>query len=182
MKIIEQIYISRTSAGYQLSAGQYKFACVIGQSGLIAADKKTEGDGATPTGRWLLRGLYYRPDRTDANMIRQISLIPCRPITEQMGWVDDPVSPHYNQPIILPCAAHHEQLWRQDGLYDLFLPLSYNDGPVAPHRGSAIFLHCAEPDTLSTEGCVALRKSDLLMILPFCTSSTLVIVGQQNGS
>jgi len=182
MKKIEQIYITQTTAGYQLSAGWYKFACVIGRSGLIAANKKTEGDGATPTGSWLMRGLFYRPDKNDADMIRQTSLMPCRPITEQMGWVDDPVSPHYNQPIMLPCAAHHERLWRQDGLYDLILPLGYNDGPVAPNRGSAIFLHCAEANTLSTEGCVALRKSDLLMILPFCTNNTMVTVEQQTDS
>ena len=182
MNKIEQIYISKTESGYRLSACKYQFACVIGRSGLIAADNKREGDGATPIGNWLLRSLFYRPDRTDAGMIRQISLLPCRPITEHMGWVDDPVSPHYNQPIMLPCTARHEKLWRQDGLYDLILPLGYNDGPVTPHRGSAIFLHCAEADTPSTEGCVALQKSDLLMILPFCTSSTLVTVQKQAES
>ena len=179
MNKIEQIYISQTESGYRLSACQYQFACVIGRSGLITADKKSEGDGATPIGNWLLRSLFYRPDRTDADMIRQRSLLPCRPITEHMGWVDDPVSTHYNQPIMLPCTARHEKLWRQDGLYDLILPLGYNDGPVTPHRGSAIFLHCAEADTPSTEGCVALQKSHLLMILPFCTSSTLVTVQKQ---
>ena len=182
MNKIEQIFISQTASGHQLSAGPYRFACIIGRSGFIAADKKTEGDGATPTGSWPLRGLFYRPDRTEADMIRQTSLLPCRPTTNQIGWVDDPLSPHYNQPVILPCAARHEQLWRQDGLYDLILPLGYNDGPVTPHRGSAIFLHCAEADTPSTEGCVALQKSDLLMILPFCTSSTLVTVQKQAES
>ena len=88
MNKIEQIYISQTESGYRLTACQYQFACVIGQSGLIAADKKREGDGATPMGNWLLRSLFYRPDRTDADMIRNISLLPCRPITEHMGWVD----------------------------------------------------------------------------------------------
>ena len=176
MKKIQQIYVSQTASGYQLSAGPYQFTCVIGRSGLIAADKKAEGDGATPTGSWLLRGLFYRPDRTDADIIRQTSLLPCRPTTNHIGWVDDPLSPHYNQPVMLPCAARHEQLWRQDGLYDLILPLGYNDGPVTPHKGSAIFLHCAEADTPSTEGCVALQKPDLLKILPFCTSSTAVTI------
>ena len=176
MEKIQQICVSQTALGYQLSAGPYQFTCVIGRSGLIAADKKAEGDGATPTGSWLLRGLFYRPDRTDADMIRQTSLLPCRPTTNHIGWVDDPLSPHYNQPVMLPCAARHEQLWRQDGLYDLILPLGYNDGPVTPYKGSAIFLHCAEADTPSTEGCVALQKPDLLMILPFCTSSTAVTI------
>ena len=182
MNNIEQIYISQTETGYRLSACQHQFACVIGRSGLIAADKKREGDGATPIGSWLLRSLFYRPDRTDEDMIKQRCQLPCRPITEHMGWVDDPVSLHYNQPIMLPCTARYEKLWRQDGLYDLILPLGYNDGPVILHRGSAIFLHCAEADTPSTEGCVALQKSDLLMILPFCTSSTLVKVQKQAES
>ena len=88
MKKIDQIYISQTTAGYQLSAGLYKFACVIGQSGLVTADKKTEGDGATPIGSWLLRGLFYRPDRTDADLIRQTSLMPC--------FGSDPPSSHQN--------------------------------------------------------------------------------------
>ena len=179
MKKVEQIFISQTASGYQLSVCQYQFACVIGRSGLVAADKKREGDGATPIGNWLLRSLFYRPDRTDADMIRQIGLLPCRPITDHMGWVDDPISPHYNQLVMLPCDARYEKLWRQDGLYDLILPLGYNDGPATPHRGSAIFLHCAEADTTSTEGCVALQKPDLLMILPFCTSSTLVTIQKQ---
>ncbi len=176
MNKIEQICITQTASGYQLSAGPYQFACIIGRSGPITADKKTEGDGATPAGSWLLRGLFYRPDRTDADMIRRTSLLPCRPTTKHIGWVDDPLNQYYNQPVMLPCAARHEKLWRRDGLYDLILPLGYNDGPVTPHKGSAIFLHCAEADTASTEGCVALQKADLLMFLPFCTTSTVVTI------
>ena len=65
MNKIGQIYISQTESGYRLSACQYQFACIIGRSGLIAADKKSEGDGATPIGNWLLRSLIYRPDIND---------------------------------------------------------------------------------------------------------------------
>jgi len=176
MNKIEQICISVTASGYQLSAGQYKFACIIGRSGMIAADKKSEGDGATPIGSWLLRGVFYRQDRTDKRRIRQISMLPCRPITKHIGWVDDPLSANYNQPVMLPCSAYHERLWRQDRLYDLILPLGYNDGPVTPYKGSAIFLHCAEANTPSTEGCVALHKSNLMMILPFLSTTTLVTI------
>ena len=93
-----------------------------------------------------------------------------------MGWVDAPTSAVYNRPVILPCADRHEQLWREDGLYDLFLPLGYNDGPIRPGAGSAIFLHCAEPDTMATEGCVALAKADLLALLPGLAPTTRLIL------
>ena len=166
MTFFEQIRISKTASGYQLAADQLIFPCVIGRSGMVSADQKTEGDGATPIGDWPVRGLYYRPDRIAEDQIKQISQLPCRPITSQMGWVDAPASAVYNQPVILPCTDRHEQLWRQDGLYDLVLPLGYNDGPIRPAAGSAIFLHCAEPDTTATEGCVALAKADLLALLP----------------
>ena len=39
------------------------FACVIGRSGMVLAEQKAEGDGATPIGDWPVRCLYYRPDR-----------------------------------------------------------------------------------------------------------------------
>ena len=104
------------------------------------------------------------------DQIRKLSHLPCRPITPQMGWVDDPASALYNRPVMLPCADRHEQLWRKDGLYDLILPLGYNDGPIRPLAGSAIFLHClTEQDTTATEGCVALLAigaEDLLSLLP----------------
>ncbi len=172
MSSFEKIRISKTPSGYQLSADQLQFSCVIGRSGMVRANQKTEGDGATPIGVWPLRGLYYRPDRVDEDQIRHISQLPCRPITPQMGWVDDPDSSVYNRPVILPCADRHETLWRNDGLYDLILPLGYNDGPIRPFAGSAIFLHCADPGTTTTEGCVALAKPDLLALLPHLTPAT----------
>ena len=172
-----QIRIRKTHSGYQLSADELQFSCVIGRTGMILANQKTEGDGATPIGNWPLRGLYYRPDRiSEEDIIAAARWLPCRQVTPQMGWVDDPHSPLYNRPVMLPCADRHETLWREDGLYDLILPLGYNDGPIRPQAGSAIFLHCAEPDTTATEGCVALAREDLLALLPRLASTTRLIV------
>ncbi|MGB0163761.1 MAG: L,D-transpeptidase family protein, partial [Candidatus Puniceispirillaceae bacterium] len=110
------------------------------------------------------------------DQIIELSQLPCRPITPQMGWVDDPESALYNRPVMLPCADRHEQLWREDGLYDLILPLGYNDGPIRPLAGSAIFLHCAEQHTTATEGCVALARADLLSLLPGLAPTTRLIL------
>ncbi len=54
--------------------------------------------------------------------------------------------------------------------------LGHNDDPVAPGAGSAIFLHVARPDFGPTEGCVAVRREDLLAILAACDEPTRLCV------
>ncbi|HOY79158.1 MAG TPA: L,D-transpeptidase family protein [Hyphomonadaceae bacterium] len=135
--------------------------CALGRSGVTPADSKREGDGASPLGVWPMRQLLWRPDRiaAPATGLPAVELIP------QAGWCDDPADPFYNRPILLPYAASHEKLWREDHLYDLIVELGYNDDPVIPGKGSAIFLHVAQPDYSPTEGCVACSLPDLLALL-----------------
>jgi L,D-peptidoglycan transpeptidase YkuD (ErfK/YbiS/YcfS/YnhG family) len=54
---------------------------------------------------------------------------------------------------------------RADGVYDIVVPLGFNDGPIVPGRGSAIFLHVARDGYTPTAGCVALARDDLLAML-----------------
>ena len=77
----------------------------------------------------------------------------------------------------LPYGASAERLWRKDGIYDLIVPLGYNDDPVVPGAGSAIFLHVARPDFAPTAGCVALAFADLLIVLAAADRSSRVVVG-----
>ena len=58
-----------------------------------------------------------------------------------------------------------ERLWRDDDVYDLVVVLGHNDDPVIPGAGSAIFLHLARPGYSHTEGCVALARDDLEVLL-----------------
>ena len=76
----------------------------------------------------------------------------------------------------LPYAASCEELWREDGLYDVIVVLGFNDDPVVPGLGSAIFLHVARPDWGPTEGCVALASADLLAVLTHCGPRTVMTV------
>jgi L,D-peptidoglycan transpeptidase YkuD (ErfK/YbiS/YcfS/YnhG family) len=149
-------------------AGRVRAA--LGRSGIATA--KRERDGATPAGEFPLRALWYRPDR----VALPITGLPALQITPGSGWSDDPADPAYNRPVTLPHAARHERLWRQDGLYDLLVPLGYNDDPPIPGLGSAIFLHCAHPDYRATEGCVALARADLLALLPRIGLETRIFV------
>jgi L,D-peptidoglycan transpeptidase YkuD (ErfK/YbiS/YcfS/YnhG family) len=142
--------------------GESAFRCAIGKAG-VTHDKK-EGDGKTPLGLFLLRLLYYRPDRIKLPPLH--SSFSVTPITPQMGWCDDPSHPRYNLPVNMPFSASHETLWREDGRYDLIIPLGYNDDPIVAGKGSAIFFHLASEDYQSTEGCVAIALHDMLSLLP----------------
>jgi L,D-peptidoglycan transpeptidase YkuD (ErfK/YbiS/YcfS/YnhG family) len=136
--------------------------CAIGRSGVIEADAKREGDGATPQGCWPLRGLLLRPDR----VAPPTTALPWRWLRPGDGWSDAPDDPAYNRPVQHPHAFSAEQLWRADGAYDLIVVLGYNDAPPAPGRGSAIFWHVAQPDFRPTEGCIAIARAPFEALLP----------------
>lgn len=133
--------------------------CAIGRGGIAA--RKTEGDGTTPGGRFPLRRVLYRADRTD----RPRTGLPCGPIAPRDGWCDAPGDPRYNRPVGHPYPASAERLWRSDACYDLLAVIGYNDDPVIDGAGSAIFLHVARPGYPPTEGCVALALEDLRTVL-----------------
>ena len=144
------------------------FRAALGRAGVRA--HKLEGDGATPAGLLPLRRVLYRLDR----LRPPDCAVPIEPIGETDGWCDDPAHRDYNRQVALPHEAHCEELWRQDGVYDVIGVLGWNDAPVAKGRGSAIFLHVARPDYAPTEGCIALALGDLLRVLAGGVTELLV--------
>jgi len=135
------------------------FRAALGRSG-VRSDKH-EGDGATPVGSLPLRRVLYRADRSPPPECA----VPVEPIALTDGWCDDERQADYNRMIRLPHDGHYEELWRQDGIYDIVGVLGWNDGPVQRGRGSAIFLHVARSEYQPTEGCIALALPDLLRLL-----------------
>ncbi len=135
--------------------------CALGRSGVTPAGSKREGDGATPLGAWPMRQVFWRADRLE----RPETALPVDALIPEAGWCDEPLSPLYNCPILLPFEASHERLWREDHIYDVIVVLGYNDRPILPGKGSAIFLHVAREDHAPTEGCVACSLPDLLALL-----------------
>lgn len=147
--------------------------CALGRGGVIAAARKHEGDGGTPTGLLELRRLFYRADR---GPIPRTSVARV-PIAPDDGWCDAPAHAEYNRLVRLPFEASHERMWRDDALYDIVAELGWNGAPVVPGRGSAIFLHLASPDYGPTEGCVALSRPDLRAVLAAGLTALRVIPG-----
>ena len=138
-----------------------RYKCAIGKNGVTRSKK--EGDGCTPIGTFSLRRLFIRKDRIKkiTTSLSQITIVP------NMAWEDNPKSKNYNKLIFLKKNNSREKLFRKDKLYDLILVIEYNTKKIIKGKGSAIFLHIAKKNYSGTQGCVALKKSDFLVILQF---------------
>ncbi|MBT3764466.1 MAG: L,D-transpeptidase family protein [Rhodospirillaceae bacterium] len=146
------------------------FRCALGRGGVVS--DKSEGDGGTPTGRFALRQIFFRPDR----LAPPKTILPIQALQQHDGWCDDLEADEYNTLIQKPFSKRHEDLWRDDLVYDVIVVLGYNDDPVVRGKGSAIFLHVAKPDYSPTEGCVALSLENLLHVLKTITPETRLLV------
>ncbi|MEL7283299.1 MAG: L,D-transpeptidase family protein [Pseudomonadota bacterium] len=144
--------------------------CALGRGGVIAAPQKREGDGTSPLGKWRMKRVFYRPDRIS----RPDTELPVIPLTRNDGWCDDPDHPLYNRPVSLPFEASHEQLWREDHVYDLIVELAHNDDPVVSSLGSAVFFHLSHNDFRPTAGCVAIPQDYMLSVLEQADSNSFI--------
>ena len=144
-----------------------QFPCLLGKNGRTF--RKREGDGKSPRGRWLLIDFYYRPDRV-------LGLPQSKPLRRSDGWCDAPNDRAYNRKVSLPFSASHEQLWREDEAYDILITTNHNQRPRLRGAGSAIFLHLWRKGATVTEGCIALRRRDMLIVLSKIKAKTYLTI------
>lgn len=146
------------------------YPCALGKGGVV--EDKTEGDGATPTGRYRLKRVLYRADK----MTRPECALNVTEINATDGWCDDPTHPAYNTQVTLPFAASHEELRRTDNIYDIIVVMSHNDNPPVPYKGSAVFFHLARDGFTPTQGCVAITEEAMRDILKTVTDDTYMVI------
>jgi L,D-peptidoglycan transpeptidase YkuD (ErfK/YbiS/YcfS/YnhG family) len=157
-------------SGY-LKYKKFKFRCALGKGGI--KQKGREGDFITPKGKFKLIKIYYRSDR-----IKKInSTLKTIKIKKNMGWCDDVSSNYYNKQIKISKKIGHEKLHRKDNLYDIIVVLNYNLNPIIKGKGSAIFLHVAKKNYNKTQGCIALKKNDLLSLISKIKKNTQIRIG-----
>ena len=147
-----------------------KYKCAIGCNGFSSTKK--EGDGCTPSGIFHIEAVYYRKDK-----IKTLNCAFEKFVIDILdGWCDEVNHPQYNQKIRFPFSHSAERLHRNDNLYDLLCVLDFNQNPVVSGMGSAIFIHIAPPNYEPTEGCIALKKEDLLAILKNIKKDEKIII------
>ena len=129
----------------------------------------------TPRGKYKIKYILYRKDRIK----KIVSKIKKIAIKENMGWCNDPKSKNYNKLIKLPSVYNFEKLFKNNNTYDILIVLDYNMNPTIKNKGSAIFIHVAKKNYKKTEGCIALKKNDLLKIIKKLKKNTLVKIVSQ---
>lgn len=159
----------RRSQGW-LRAGPWCLPIALGRAGVKAS--KHEGDGATPGGRFRPLRLWWRADR----LPRPATSLPIRRIGRPDAWSEDPSDRRYNRPFRRSANEPGDRLWRDDGLYDIFIEIDHNTRPRVAGRGSAVFVHVARPGLAPTAGCIALRRHDLRLLLARISLNTRIII------
>ena len=156
-----------------LTYDQYKVKCSVGKRGI--SPKKKEGDLKTPVGQYKIKYILYRKDRIKKIHSKLRKIV----IKKNMGWCDDPKSKKYNKLINLPFKYSYEKLFKRENVYDIVLVLNYNMSPIKKNKGSAIFIHVSKKDYKKTQGCVAIKKIDLLRIIKEIKIDTKVKIVHQ---
>ncbi|MDA8822615.1 L,D-transpeptidase family protein [Candidatus Pelagibacter bacterium] len=146
----------------------YRIKCAVGKRGI--GKKTQEGDLITPIGTYKINFILYRNDRVKKLQTSLKKIV----ITKNMGWCDDTNSTKYNKLIKLPFNFSCEKLYKKSNIYDIIIVLNFNMNPVKKNKGSAIFIHVAKKGFKNTEGCIALKKIDLLKIIKFIKKTTKV--------
>ena len=141
-----------------LSYNKLKVKCAIGKKGI--GNKRKEGDLITPKGQYKIKYILYRKDR-----VKISSKLKKKVIKKNMGWCNDTKSKQYNKLVKLPFTYSHEKLYKKENIYDIVLVLNYNMNPIKKNKGSAIFIHVAKNNFKKTEGCVAIKKVNLIKLI-----------------
>jgi len=151
-----------------LTLNKNKYKCSFGKNGF--SKNKREGDLKTPVGNFRVLECFYRPEK----IFKPKTNLNCKKIKKNMAWCNDPKSKKYNELISLPFRDKYEKLYRQDRCYDILITINYNIDPVTKNLGSAIFIHIAKKGYKSTEGCIALKKKDIVTLLKHINKNTRI--------
>tara|TARA_B100000575_G_C22760878_1_gene452890 strand:- start:148 stop:645 length:498 start_codon:yes stop_codon:yes gene_type:complete len=155
-----------------LTYNNYKAKCAIGKRGI--GIKKREGDLITPKGLYKIKFVLFRSDR-----VKIRTKLKKKVIKKNSAWCDDPTAKYYNKLVKLPFNYRHEKLYKKENIYDIILVLNFNMNPIKKNKGSAIFIHVTNKNFKKTEGCVAIKKNQLLKILKEIKASTKVKIVNQ---
>ncbi|MEI6096932.1 MAG: succinylglutamate desuccinylase/aspartoacylase family protein [Alphaproteobacteria bacterium] len=142
-----------------LSIDDWTVPCATGRGGLVAPDLKREGDGATPIGCFPLRYGFFDPTAFAPDLFHGMAF-PFVAKPSNYDWPEDGYSPFYNRLVYNLDPSERSRLGER--IFDLIVPIGWNDSTPRAFGGSAIFLHVARPDFTPTAGCVVVAHEQVL--------------------
>jgi L,D-peptidoglycan transpeptidase YkuD (ErfK/YbiS/YcfS/YnhG family) len=157
----------RRAGGCWVAAGG-PYPARVGRSGLRR--NRREGDGTTPIGTFSIGGVMYGTEPNPGVRFRY------RRLRCGDWWVEDPASPAYNTFRHVTCGSRPPfktttpGMWEERTAYAHLAVVEFNMNPIVPGRGSGIFLHAQTGGP--TNGCISLRRSDLVRVLRWLMPST----------
>lgn len=146
-----------------------KFKCKVGKNGV--GKKIREGDLITPEGVFSLKRVFFRSDKIN----KPKTSLNLKKIEKFDFWCVDSRSNKYNKLYLKSKKFKCESLHRHDSLYDIIIEISFNTFPIKKNKGSAIFIHCSGESSF-TEGCISLKKEELLQLLKKVSPTTKLII------
>ncbi len=151
---------------------------LIGEKGFAPPGGKREGDLRTPSGVFSLRRTFGYAPHIPTRM-------PYRRVGKDDLWVDDASSADYNRWVKRgeTSASSFEVMKLDDDRYRYAIVVEYNTDPVVKGAGSAIFIHVRFGEGVSTLGCVALSREDILRVLAWLdpAASPVVLLGTHDS-
>jgi L,D-peptidoglycan transpeptidase YkuD (ErfK/YbiS/YcfS/YnhG family) len=151
------------------------FNARVGRNGLRL--NRREGDGTTPIGMFPIGARMYGNEPNPGVRFRYTRL--------RCGdwWVEDPSSPAYNTFQRIGCARRPPfrtttpDMSKDRTAYAYLAIIEFNMNPIIRGRGSGIFLHVQTGRP--TNGCVSLRRAQLLRVLRWLSpsASPRIVIG-----
>ncbi|MBF9234589.1 L,D-transpeptidase family protein [Microvirga alba] len=159
-----------------LSIGEWSIPCTIGAGGLVQASLKREGDKRSPIGVFPLRYGFF--DSTAFPDMPRDLRFPFVPLSSDMIWEEE--GGHYNRLVFAEGTERADerlQRTRRERLFDVIIPIGFNDSVVESGRGSALFIHAASSDGSGTAGCVGIPREHLVEFLRRLEPGMLIDIG-----
>ncbi len=163
-----------------LTIGDWVVPCVVGRAGLVSAGLKREGDGRTPIGVFPLRYGFFNPS-SRPHFPGDLAF-PFVPASGDMIWEE--AEPNYNR---LVYADDGERMGdrltreRTEPLFDVIVPIGFNDSVARMNGGSALFIHAARADFTGTAGCVAVAAGDVMGLVRRLRPGMLIDIDFEPG-
>lgn len=160
----------------KLIIDDWSIPCTVGTEGLIQASFKREGDKRTPIGVFPLRYGFYDSGALP-DFPRDLAF-PFVPLSDDMIWEEEGAD--YNR---LVFAGRNERpderlaRRRAEGLFDVVVPIGFNDAVAELGRGSAIFIHGARADMSGTAGCIGVPREHMPELLRRLRPGMLIDIG-----